>query len=542
MRSTGASRDSPRHQQRAAGPDGGGTDGGTRAVTPLALLPLFDHVLLPGGFLRVTIPASWHKSNALVEELLQAQTGEVVVAAVPLLADPGQVGAGDDPQLDLDRLHSTGTAARVLQLVRRTASGSWTVTLEGRCRLRIRDVRLASRPPRGELFEALVEQLDYLPPGRPAGGRTGSTDASAEAATKEQEELSQELLKASKQGGRLHQRAERSAASPCVQPTRACRAAPAWRVCRRPLSCPAAPPLPAGHATPLPAHPGGARGPGRGRARGPGAGPAGPRPHVRRAGQPRRPHAARPPRPAVLAGRHCSPAGGQPPARSVPAGMPAVPRLPGRSPPPTTPPMQILPGTQLRLRPRCPASAPAPQLVVDLLGQMLEVAEKAAAASGRSRRGGGQPGAGRGGLRLPGLAGEEDDEEEDSGRQELAALMQKLKVGRAGQAASGTSCFVETRSVGLCGDTVCWDGRGGRVAEHCFCEASSRPCLGIQGAEFCGALLRRRPTRRPRCCERRSGSSSACSAAASSTRVRGLARSTHRPSLSATRVHAAASG
>ncbi len=68
------------------------------------------------------------------------------------------------------------------------------------------------------------------------------------------------------------------------------------------------------------------------------------------------------------------------------------------------------------------------QLVIDLLGQMLEVAEKAAAASGRSRRSVGQAG-GRGGLRLPGLAGEDDDDDEDNGKQELAALMQKLKVG-----------------------------------------------------------------------------------------------------------------
>lgn len=199
MKPPGGNRDAPRHQQRAAGPDSGGAAGSARAITQLPLLPLFDHVLLPGGFLRVTIPASWHKSDALVEELLQARSGEVVVAAVPLLAAPDQAGAGDDPQLDLDRLHGTGTAARVLQLARRTAGGSWTVTLEGRCRLRIRDVRLASRPPRGELYEASVEQLDYLPPGRAGSGR--GVSATSEAATKEQEELSQELLKASIGGG-----------------------------------------------------------------------------------------------------------------------------------------------------------------------------------------------------------------------------------------------------------------------------------------------------------------------------------------------------
>lgn len=109
-------------------------------TTDLPLLPLFNAVLLPGGVVRVTIPAGWRKSTALVELLLQQQGGEVLVAAVPYLtagsaggggaAGAGAVpaggaaggdeeGAGDD-HLDLDRLHHTGTAARVLQLVRRT--------------------------------------------------------------------------------------------------------------------------------------------------------------------------------------------------------------------------------------------------------------------------------------------------------------------------------------------------------------------------------------------------------------------------------------
>ena len=116
----------------------------------LPLLPLFDHVLLPGGFLRVTVPAGWRKSSALVELLLQQQAGEVLVAAVPYLTGSAgrggsafgssggtggggpseEDGAGDD-QLDLDRLHHTGTAARVLQLVRRTQVRGLSLLLGG---------------------------------------------------------------------------------------------------------------------------------------------------------------------------------------------------------------------------------------------------------------------------------------------------------------------------------------------------------------------------------------------------------------------------
>lgn len=107
---------------------------GPGATTALPLLPLFDAVLLPGGFARVAIPASWQKSRALVE-LLQNEAGEVLVAAVPYLTGSSGSGGvvaarrgsssddeagGPDVDLDLDRLHHTGTAARVLQLVRRT--------------------------------------------------------------------------------------------------------------------------------------------------------------------------------------------------------------------------------------------------------------------------------------------------------------------------------------------------------------------------------------------------------------------------------------
>jgi hypothetical protein len=56
------------------------------------------------------------------------------------------------------------------------------VTLEGRCRVRVRSVHLSSQPPQ-EHYEALVEQLDYF-----AGGSSAAT-------AREQEELAQRLLK-----------------------------------------------------------------------------------------------------------------------------------------------------------------------------------------------------------------------------------------------------------------------------------------------------------------------------------------------------------
>lgn len=77
-------------------------------------------------------------------------------------------------------------------------SGGWTVTLEGVCRLRVRGVHLSRRPP-VELFEAVVEQLDYLPP-RTAGTGTSSSGAAGGGGGKDQEELVQELLKVRKAG------------------------------------------------------------------------------------------------------------------------------------------------------------------------------------------------------------------------------------------------------------------------------------------------------------------------------------------------------
>eukprot|EP00887_Chlorella_sp_A99_P006545 scaffold3.g6545.t1 len=145
----------------------------------LPLLPLFDHVLLPGGFVRVHIPAAWRKSTALVEHLLQRQGGEVLVAAVPYLTHgtPGRHGGpargrargGGDASDDDDAC----------------GAGGWTVTLEGRCRLRVGDIRLSLQPQ--EVYVASVEQLDYFGGAPPVGGRTsgrgkrGALDGAREA-------------------------------------------------------------------------------------------------------------------------------------------------------------------------------------------------------------------------------------------------------------------------------------------------------------------------------------------------------------------------
>lgn len=63
--------------------------------------------------------------------------------------------------------------------------------------MRVRGVHLSSRPR--ELYEASVEQLDYLPPtaGKTSGASTSSSSGagSSRGGSKEQEELAQELLK-----------------------------------------------------------------------------------------------------------------------------------------------------------------------------------------------------------------------------------------------------------------------------------------------------------------------------------------------------------
>ncbi|KAI3436093.1 hypothetical protein D9Q98_002151 [Chlorella vulgaris] len=179
-----------------------GEQGG--GATDLPLLPLFDAVLLPGGVMRVTIAPG--TSTALVEMLLRQQGGQVLVAAVPYLrsrsggkvaniaalAAPSSEEHGSGDHLDLDQLHSFGTAARVLQLVRHTQSGGWTVTLEGRCRLRVCSVHLSSHPSQAH-YEATVEQLDYY--AGPAAAVPSSPAAVSAVASQEQEELSQQLLK-----------------------------------------------------------------------------------------------------------------------------------------------------------------------------------------------------------------------------------------------------------------------------------------------------------------------------------------------------------
>lgn len=86
------------------------------------------------------------------------------------------------------------------------------------------------------------------------------------------------------------------------------------------------------------------------------------------------------------------------------------------------------------------------QMVLSLLNQMLEVAEKSAAGRGSRRSGGSsqrgaRTGGSGGGLRLPdfGGAGSGEEDEEEEGKQELLALMQKLKVRAGGWARLASS-------------------------------------------------------------------------------------------------------
>lgn len=158
----------------------------------LALLPLFDHVLLPGTAVRVSVPAAWHMSAALMQHLMMTAGREedapMLVAAVPYLSQDtgGSEAVAEevpdvDEELDWSRLHHTGVAARVMQLSRQPAGGGWTVTLEGACRVAVADVRLASQPQ--PFYVASVQQLDYFPGDgalRGDGGRDRRIDGEAD--------------------------------------------------------------------------------------------------------------------------------------------------------------------------------------------------------------------------------------------------------------------------------------------------------------------------------------------------------------------------
>lgn len=155
----------------------------------LPLLPLLDGaVLLPGGLLRVN--AGSESSTALVEHLLRSRGSSgaaadlAAVPVVPASAAEGPTGEGDSPAFDLDRVHSVGTAARVVEL-RRSPANNWILVIEGRCRVRIKEVTLSSSQG---LYVAKVKQLDYFGAGQHARD-------SIDAATKEDIQQQRELLK-----------------------------------------------------------------------------------------------------------------------------------------------------------------------------------------------------------------------------------------------------------------------------------------------------------------------------------------------------------
>ena len=194
----------------------------------LPILPLLDGlVLLPGLYVRVNT-----KNNAgalaLVGELLRSKqnlpTAAPDVAAVPLLPPPNTTTAGftaspssstsaagggaektssDDHEerysIDVDRLHSIGTAARVLELVRSpTDNNNWILVLEGRCRVKIRDISTIGNSE--QMYIAKVKQLDYFGAG-PHARDASSADLTASGggshsnlSTKEEIEIQRQIL------------------------------------------------------------------------------------------------------------------------------------------------------------------------------------------------------------------------------------------------------------------------------------------------------------------------------------------------------------
>jgi hypothetical protein len=234
----------------------------TDVITHLPLLPLVDAVLLPGAFLRVHLSSKGH-ATALLQHLLRQEGDEVLVAAVPLLPPmPGRKGCtvpplteeeGEEGGIDLGLLHELGTAARIVQLSRRTQvrlgaeaascishhlvgrvsstppsltrsppypqqAGGWVVVVEGICRVRVREVAMATSAP---MYVATVEQLDYLPvPTQKArGGGAGrgaltnplpgtGSGASADRALEEREALMRQLIEGTE---RLFLRSDASA-------------------------------------------------------------------------------------------------------------------------------------------------------------------------------------------------------------------------------------------------------------------------------------------------------------------------------------------
>ncbi|KAH7619113.1 hypothetical protein Ndes2526B_g06066 [Nannochloris sp. 'desiccata'] len=168
-------------------------------TSELPLLPLLDgSILLPGGFHKVT--ASSESSAALVAHLLKRGTSSeslADVAAVPVLSAPTEASTtrlslDDDAAIfDLDRLHNIGTAARVVEILR-SPSDNFQLVLEGRCRVKIRDVTLTGRGSSYQnvdgMYIAKVKQLDYFRAGQHARDL-------AEDASKEEVKLQKQLLK-----------------------------------------------------------------------------------------------------------------------------------------------------------------------------------------------------------------------------------------------------------------------------------------------------------------------------------------------------------
>lgn len=147
-------------------------------------------LLLPGGFVR--IKANFSSSSALITHLLRSGTGSSVdVAAVPVVASDGPED-DDAPSLDLDKVHSLGTAARVVEFFRQ-AGREWVLVLQGRFRVAVSSVSLG----REGLYTAEVRQLDYLEDearlSKPASGQSRNISGGG-SSSQEAKELKQAVL------------------------------------------------------------------------------------------------------------------------------------------------------------------------------------------------------------------------------------------------------------------------------------------------------------------------------------------------------------
>ena len=149
----------------------------------LPILPLFENrVLLPGAFAR---QKSTQYESTLIEYLLRRRSSPGLVVDVVAVPTPTLENDPDHPHhhhpLSLDQIHSIGTAARIIELVRNPSTSStsttngtatddhsWVIVLEGRCRVSVSNPTYLGpqqQQDQQSVYVAKVKQLDYFDPG-----------------------------------------------------------------------------------------------------------------------------------------------------------------------------------------------------------------------------------------------------------------------------------------------------------------------------------------------------------------------------------------